>query len=82
MILREVLRHARMAGIHKLTGIYKPTDRNKLVADHYARLGFTRVAEEQSGLTRWELVVASADPDEAPMSVVSRGFREATISSS
>jgi FkbH-like protein len=69
MVLREILQHARAAGIHKLTGVYKPTDRNKLVVDHYARLGFTKVAEEDSGLTRWELAVQGADPESAPMKV-------------
>jgi predicted enzyme involved in methoxymalonyl-ACP biosynthesis len=42
MVLREILEHARAAGIRKLRGTYKPTDRNKLVVDHYAKLGFTR----------------------------------------
>ena len=46
MVLREILEHARAAGVHKLTGTYRPTDRNKLVVDHYAKLGFTKVEEE------------------------------------
>ena len=61
-------------GIHKLSGAYRPTDRNKLVADHYAKLGFTKAEEHDSGLTRWELPVAGADPQSAPMTVVSQGF--------
>jgi FkbH-like protein len=76
MVLREVLTHARAAGIRKLAGTYKPTDRNKLVVDHYARLGFTKLSEEESGLTRWELIVEGAEPDSAPMKVVSLGFAE------
>src|SRR5580693_6873437 len=28
MVLREILEHARAAGVHKLTGTYLPTDRN------------------------------------------------------
>ena len=74
MVLREVLCHARANGIRKLEGTYSPTDRNQLVADHYAKLGFTNVAEEASGLTRWELLVDGADPEGAPMQVVSQGF--------
>ncbi|WP_058185446.1 HAD-IIIC family phosphatase [Terracidiphilus gabretensis] len=74
MVLREILEHARAAGIKKLLGVYKPTDRNKLVIDHYAKLGFTKTAEEESGLTRWELIVEGATPDVAPMRVVSSGF--------
>jgi FkbH-like protein len=74
MVLREILQHARMAGVRKLVGAYKPTDRNGLVVDHYARLGFTKIAEEESGLTRWELVVEGAEPENAPMKIASHGF--------
>ncbi|MGA3265173.1 MAG: HAD-IIIC family phosphatase, partial [Terracidiphilus sp.] len=79
MVLREILEHARSAGIRKLAGTYRPTDRNKLVVDHYARLGFTRVGEDESGLTRWELLVEGAEPESAPMRVVSQGFAEARV---
>ena len=72
MVLREILNHARTAGIQKLIGIYRPTDRNQLVAEHYAKLGFTKVAEEESGLTRWEMLVEGAEPESAPMKVVSQ----------
>jgi FkbH-like protein len=74
MVLREILEHARAAGVHKLSGIYRPTDRNRLVVDHYAKLGFTKVGEEETGLTCWELLVEEADPESAPMKVVSHGF--------
>jgi FkbH-like protein len=76
MVLREILEHARAAGVHKLAGTYKPTDRNKLVVDHYAKLGFTKLTEEDSGLTRWELLVEGAEPESAPMKVISQGFAE------
>jgi len=71
MVLREILQHARRAGISKLIGTYLPTGRNQLVADHYARLGFGKVGEEESGLTRWELLTDGAEPDSIPMKVVS-----------
>ena len=74
MVLREVLCHARANGIRKLDAAYRPTDRNQLVADHYAKLGFTKVGEEGSGPTRWELLVEGADPESAPMQVISQGF--------
>lgn len=73
MVLREILAHARAAGIHKLIGTYRATDRNKVAMDHYAKLGFTKVGET-SGVTRWELFVKEADPERAPMNVVSHGF--------
>ncbi len=74
MVLREILAHAQAAGVHKLTGTYRPTDRNKLVVEHYAKLGFAKTGEEQTGLTYWELLVAHAEPESAPMKVVSRAF--------
>ena len=80
MVLREMLEHARAAGIRKLTGTYRPTDRNKLVVDHYAKLGFAKVSEDETGLTRWELPVEGAEPDSAPMKVVSQGFAAASES--
>ena len=78
MVLREILEHARAAGIQKLAGTYRPTDRNKLVVDHYRKLGFTQLGEEDSGITRWELIVEGAEPESAPMKVVSRGFAQAS----
>jgi FkbH-like protein len=77
MVLREILDHARAAGVHKLSGTYLPSDRNKLVVDHYQKLGFTKVEEDASGVTRWEMSVVDADPEPSPMKVVSQGFVEA-----
>lgn len=72
MVLREILEHARAAGIRTLRGSYIPTERNHLVADHYARLGFAKTRDDH-----WELAVDGAEPEAAPMKVVSQGFRPA-----
>jgi predicted enzyme involved in methoxymalonyl-ACP biosynthesis len=76
-VLREILEHARKAGIRKLTGTYLPTGRNEIVANHYAGLGFVKVDEDVFGTTRWELLVEGANPELAPMKVVSQGFEVA-----
>ena len=76
MVLREILERARAAGIRTLRGNYIPTERNKLVVDHYAKLGFTKTAEDPSGGTTWELAVDGAEPDGAPMQIVHQGFAE------
>jgi FkbH-like protein len=73
-VLREMLEHARAAGVHKLVGVYRPTERNRLVIDHYPKLGFTKVLEDETGVTCWELLVDCAHPESGPMKVVSRGF--------
>ena len=76
MVLREILDHARRTGVTKLVGVYKPTGRNQLVVEHFEKLGFAKVAELKSGQTHWELPVDGADPDIAPMKVVSSGFTQ------
>jgi FkbH-like protein len=74
MVLREILKHARAAGILRLTGAYLPTERNKLVIDHYAKLGFTKMRDSDSGATHWELLTDGAEPAVAPIQVVELGF--------
>ena len=74
MVLREIAEHARSAGIEKLIGVYRPTVKNKLVLDHFARLGFVKQDEDSSGVTRWAFALDSPLPDAAPMKVSSHGF--------
>ena len=74
MVLRKMLEEACAAGIHTLTGTYRPTDRNKLVMEHFAKLGFEKTDEDTTGLTRWKLAVDAAQVEGAPMKVVSLGF--------
>ncbi len=71
MVLGEIARHARAAGIRTLVGVYHPTERNQMVADHYGKLGFSVASKEESGVTRWQLAVESVAPESAPMKVVS-----------
>ena len=74
MVLREMLEHASERGIGKLIGVYRPTDRNKLVEEHYNKLGFTEVERRPDGTTVWELDVSSARVEPCPMRVRSEGF--------
>jgi FkbH-like protein len=55
MVLREIVRESREAGIQALVGIYRPTEKNALVRDHYQKLGFTRLEEWLDGSTSWRL---------------------------
>jgi len=77
MVLRHILEQARIAGIHTIRGVYIPTEKNKLVIEHYSKLGFTKVDDNGAGLTRWEMAVEGAEPESAPMKVVSLGFAPA-----
>jgi len=73
-VLQEMLDHAFREGIRRLVGVYRPSGKNKLVEDHYAQLGFAKVASEADGTTRWELHVADAKVQPAPMIVRSIQF--------
>jgi FkbH-like protein len=59
-VLEELIDEARRRGVKKLVGVYRPTDRNSMVKDHYAGLGFVFEGEGQDGETRWGLVLEGA----------------------
>ena len=75
MVLGEILHHAQGCGIRKLVGVYRPTDRNKLVGDHYSKLGFVHVRSDADGSSVWELQAETAIVAEAAMKVQRLGFR-------
>jgi len=62
MVLSEVLAHAARSGVTRLVGRYVPTDRNALVKDHYAKLGFTAIDELDDGTTVWEIATDVCSP--------------------
>lgn len=66
MVLRELLDLARARGVHTLRGVYRPSGRNAMVAEHYPRLGF--VAEPGRD-DAWTLPT-DAQVEPAPMTVV------------
>jgi FkbH-like protein len=68
MVLRELCLNALVRGVSELTGTYRPTERNGLVRDHYAKLGFTLAETEADGTTRWHLDTATPVPA-VPMKV-------------
>jgi FkbH-like protein len=73
MVLREILRHARSAGVDRVVGTYRPTERNALVRDHYEKLGFTRLAEHADGTTVWQISVHE-EIAPAPITIRRIGF--------
>jgi len=59
-MLDVLVEHARAANILILKGFYLPTKKNDMVADHYERLGFTRVSlDPETNASAWSLDVAS-----------------------
>jgi predicted enzyme involved in methoxymalonyl-ACP biosynthesis len=68
-VLQELLLQARRRGVDRIVGIYHPTERNKLVEDHYAKLGFALVERQPDGTTVWQLSVAEAPIAALPLEV-------------
>jgi FkbH-like protein len=63
---------AASAGATALIGHYIPTERNDLVREHYARLGFSKVGQE-GAKTMWRRDVVTFQPFEVPIRVVRVG---------
>jgi len=61
LLFNDVLAAARARGLDEIVGVYKPTDRNRLVKDHYASLGFTQDGRDGTA-ERWRLSLADAAP--------------------
>jgi FkbH-like protein len=74
MVLREVIAHAKREAVRTLVGVYRPTDRNKMVEGHYEKLGFSQTLTDEDGTTMWELAVDEANVAAAPMKVTSFGL--------
>lgn len=75
-VLQEIVLHARRAGVLRILGAYLPTERNKLVVDHYAKLGFEHIETRPDGASHWQLEVASYREQVFPMKVVRPGFEQ------
>ena len=76
-VLQELITQARVHGVQRLIGRYLPTEKNKLVEDHYAKLGFTLLDKHADGSTVWELHVQDAPLVELPIAIQRSGFAPA-----
>jgi FkbH-like protein len=53
---------ARRLGATRLIGVYRPTAKNGMVREHYARLGFTAMDADDGEATWWALDLAVFEP--------------------
>jgi FkbH-like protein len=74
MVLREICSAAQQSGIRKLIGKYVPTERNKLVEQHYEKLGFNPLGRSSDGATVWEVDVNSAQIPPVPVEIRRLGY--------
>lgn len=70
-MLQYLVEQAAQRGIERLIGIFKPTERNGIVVDHYKNLGFTRDSTSPEEEQRWVLSIATYQAVELPFQVLS-----------
>ena len=74
-VLSQLLGEARRRGIRRIVGAYRATARNKMVENHYAKLGFSVMENQDDGTVLWELDVAGPSENiPIPMTVERFGF--------
>jgi FkbH-like protein len=77
-LLAELVEQGRARGIRRLIGSYLPTEKNKLVQDHYEKLGFTLLERHPDGQTHWQLYLDGFSSSAAPPMKIARvGFAPA-----
>lgn len=76
-VLNYLVEEARRRGIGRMIGVYRATDRNSIVAEHYPKLGFTRVStgDGPGDEDRWTLDLAAFVPRQVPV-LVKRALSE------
>lgn len=74
-VLNEISRLARARGVRWLRGVFIPTDRNMIVRDHYAGLGFAPDGQDADGATYWRWPTSDVRPA-PPMQVTCSGSPE------
>ena len=65
LVFGEMVRAARELGVTRLIGRYRPTSKNRPVADLFRRMGFALDGAEDEG-TRWILDLSGPVPDFSP----------------
>ena len=69
-VCNHLAQAARAAGAERLVGAYRPTERNKLVASLFSRLGFVRMESPETD-QRWVLDLAEFQGFDVPMTASS-----------
>jgi FkbH-like protein len=76
-VLGEIVSHAKRSGIEEIEGVFIPTQRNQMVAEHYRTLGFRPSGAKADGTSHWLLETGSSRDLDLPMTIKRSGFREA-----
>ncbi len=52
--MNVVMQEAARIGVQQVIGEYRPSPKNAMVQDHYARLGFTKLDRSDDATTFWK----------------------------
>jgi FkbH-like protein len=79
-VLNELVRRCAAIGASTIHGTYRPTARNEIVAEHYAKLGFSKLEMRESSddgcqSSEWVLDVANYEPKQVPIGLESDNDR-------
>jgi FkbH-like protein len=67
-VLQDIVKSAKASGAKKLIGVYKPTERNIIVKEHYSKLGFNKISGSAE-IEKWELDISEYAYKEIPMRI-------------
>lgn len=67
--LDVVVATARKLGALRLVGVYLPTQKNGLVADHYIKLGFSSTKAPRDDIEYWHLDLETYQPSDLPIEI-------------
>ena len=56
-MMDELVKSCMAQNIRMIFGYYYPTAKNGMVRDLYARMGFTKIAEDEKGNTTWKFEI-------------------------
>ncbi len=57
-MMDELVRRCKASGVSVIRGYYFPTKKNKMVAEFYAGMGFTKISEDAEGNSGWQLDIS------------------------
>jgi FkbH-like protein len=69
-VMNFLVEAARAKDIAKIVGRYAPTEKNGLVSDHYAKMGFEKTAELDDGTTEWALALSQYEARETSIKII------------
>jgi FkbH-like protein len=69
-LLNEIVTDVLDAEGKRIVGIYRPTDRNEMVREHYRKLGFHQINVDDDSSTSWLLDLSTYQAQQVPIQII------------